>query len=213
MKQGESESAPSSDPRLGIFRRRAVERLASPDDLDDLIIVASAQSWLAIAALGLLVGAAAFWAFNGRVGITLDAQGQLAEMTSAAGSSGLGAVLWLPVAEALEVEPGMPVRLEPQGFPPTRYGYLLGQVEAVDRHPVSLGSAPPTATLEALSRPAETYLRVDVRLELDADSRARWTSSAAARPELFPSLWVDAEVEVRSERPIERLVPGWGTSP
>lgn len=60
-----------------LFRKSALDRMASPERLDMLMQVVSFRAWLApVAALGL-IAAAALWAFTGRVPISVAGQGIL----------------------------------------------------------------------------------------------------------------------------------------
>src|SRR5947209_1829473 len=61
----------------GIFRKTALERLASPEQLDQLLQVTSPRGWLALTGLGLLVAAALVWSFFGTVTTTVEGQGIL----------------------------------------------------------------------------------------------------------------------------------------
>jgi HlyD family secretion protein len=44
-----------------IFRKESLERLSSPERLDQLMQVVSLKSWLPLTTLGCLVGAAVIW--------------------------------------------------------------------------------------------------------------------------------------------------------
>jgi multidrug efflux pump subunit AcrA (membrane-fusion protein) len=60
-----------------LFRKSALDRLASPERLDVLIQIVSFKAWLVpFAALGL-IAAALFWGLTGRVPITISGQGIL----------------------------------------------------------------------------------------------------------------------------------------
>jgi hypothetical protein len=60
-----------------LFRKSALDRLASPERLDVLIQIVSFKAWLVpLAALGL-IAAALFWGLTGRVPITVSGQGIL----------------------------------------------------------------------------------------------------------------------------------------
>jgi hypothetical protein len=61
----------------GIFRKTALERLASPEQLDQLLQVTSPRGWLALTGLGLLVATALIWSFFGTVTTTVEGQGIL----------------------------------------------------------------------------------------------------------------------------------------
>ncbi|MDY0091918.1 MAG: NHLP bacteriocin system secretion protein [Candidatus Vecturithrix sp.] len=50
-----------------IFRKVALERISSPEQLDQLIIITSPVGWLALLAVGALLAAAVFWGFYGTI--------------------------------------------------------------------------------------------------------------------------------------------------
>lgn len=60
-----------------IFRQSALERLSSPERLDELIEVTPPHLWLALLAVGLMVGLAAGWSLYGRVPTLIHGQGIL----------------------------------------------------------------------------------------------------------------------------------------
>jgi hypothetical protein len=60
-----------------IFRKQALERLESPEQLDRLIRITNPRGWLALIGLALLIGIATVWAVFGRVTQSESAQGIL----------------------------------------------------------------------------------------------------------------------------------------
>ncbi|MBD2489588.1 NHLP bacteriocin system secretion protein [Aulosira sp. FACHB-615] len=60
-----------------IFRQESVERLSSPERLDQLMQVVSPKSWLPLIALSSLVGVAIVWSIYGRIPITIEGRGVL----------------------------------------------------------------------------------------------------------------------------------------
>ena len=59
------------------FRRRALEGVSSPEDLDRLVRVALPRTWVALGGLGLLIVTAAVWAAVARVPTTVKGPGYL----------------------------------------------------------------------------------------------------------------------------------------
>ena len=59
--------------RQQIFRQVALDRLASPEQLDTLLQIGSARSWLALLALLALLGAAIVWSVVGTIPTKVDA--------------------------------------------------------------------------------------------------------------------------------------------
>ncbi|MEO1367186.1 MAG: hypothetical protein AAFX50_08405, partial [Acidobacteriota bacterium] len=103
----------AGNPLAAVFRPKAVERFTSPEDLDDLMVVTRPHSWLLLLAAALVIGAAGAWAVFGSVAATASGVGLLTEIPAPtsdgekAASDSLGAVVWVPIAEAHRLEPGM----------------------------------------------------------------------------------------------------------
>lgn len=63
--------------KRSLFRKESLERLSSPERLDQLMQVVSPRSWLPLVALGFLVGFAVIWSIYGRIPITIEGRGVL----------------------------------------------------------------------------------------------------------------------------------------
>lgn len=89
-----------------LFRKKALERLSSPERLDELMQVTSPVGWLALGGLGFAILAAIVWGIIGSIAVKVDGKGILMrggsvfEITSTLA----GHVL------SVEVEPGQMVR-------------------------------------------------------------------------------------------------------
>ncbi|QYO64248.1 NHLP bacteriocin system secretion protein [Leptolyngbya sp. 7M] len=59
------------------FRQKSLERLSSPEQLDQLMQVTSPKSWLILSCMGCLVGAALLWSIVGRLPVTVTGRGVL----------------------------------------------------------------------------------------------------------------------------------------
>ena len=57
-----------------LFREEALEKLASPDELDRLMRVTGPKSWLALIALCTIVAAVAIWSFFGSIPIEVNSE-------------------------------------------------------------------------------------------------------------------------------------------
>ncbi|MDJ0798900.1 MAG: NHLP bacteriocin system secretion protein [Calothrix sp. MO_167.B12] len=60
-----------------IFRQESVERLSSPEQLDQLMQVVSRRNWLPLATLGGLVAIALIWSIFGKIPINVNSKGVL----------------------------------------------------------------------------------------------------------------------------------------
>jgi multidrug efflux pump subunit AcrA (membrane-fusion protein) len=104
--------------RPGLFRAKALDRLSSPDQLDQLVRITSPRSWLAFIALAAVIVAALVWGAVGSVPRTVSGQAILTQP---------GGVTNVPATAAglvtrVEVDPGQVVsagqviaQLQPSG--------------------------------------------------------------------------------------------------
>src|SRR5688572_14630004 len=60
-----------------LFRKEALARLASPEQLDQLLPLTSPRGWIALSAAGLVLLLGLLWTFFGTLAIKADAQGIL----------------------------------------------------------------------------------------------------------------------------------------
>jgi len=162
-----------------IFRQESLERLSSPEQLDQLMQIVNPRSWLSLTALGSLVMLAIVWSVFGRIPITATGKGVLVHPTSS--SNELIGLTYFDRQQARQIQPGMEVMIIPDGF--DRSG-ILGQVKTVSASPVTTLAAarqvetsnvetgsievlvelPATVTAQALLSPGTT---TTVRILLD----------------------------------------------
>jgi HlyD family secretion protein len=63
--------------RDGLFRKSAMDRLSSPEQLDVMMQVTSPMGWIALAGVGVILLFASVWSVVGKIGIRVDGQGIL----------------------------------------------------------------------------------------------------------------------------------------
>lgn len=95
----------------GVFRKTALERLSSPDQLDQMLKITTPMSWVGIGAAAALAVAVGVWAFTGAIPDTISAPGVLVYSynTNTLYSTASGTVKELLVFPGMEVEPGTAV--------------------------------------------------------------------------------------------------------
>ena len=59
-----------------IFRKKSLERVAAPEQLDDYIKVTTPSVWIILAATLLLVAGMLIWAVFGRIRVNTDSGGE-----------------------------------------------------------------------------------------------------------------------------------------
>lgn len=101
-----------------IFRKKSLERIASPDQLDDYLKVSSPSVWLVLIALILTLIAAGVWCFLGRMPATMETTGIRSET---------GALIFVPADQGYLVQPGMQARFNLDNTESA----IIGQVEEI----------------------------------------------------------------------------------
>src|SRR5688572_7245028 len=64
-------------PAPSFFRKAALERLSTPEQLDQVIQTTSARSWLALLVVVMLIALAVLWGWFGSVPKKVESQGVL----------------------------------------------------------------------------------------------------------------------------------------
>ncbi len=97
--------------KQGIFRKVALDRLSSPEQLDELMVVTRPQGWLALASLAAVVSAGLAWGIFGSVPTRVHGQGILILPDSVFEiyAEGGGRILEMEIAEGDLLHPGQAI--------------------------------------------------------------------------------------------------------
>ena len=164
-----------------IFRRKSLERIASPDQLDRYLQVSAPSLWLILLALFLMLGAAAAWCFWGSIPATISGTGVQLET---------GAVCFVAADKAYMLAPAMTAHLTASGTDEVWNGRLLYVDEPV---PAEQAAKTVGAAWLAQSMPADWVCVVPVELE-GAPAKAGAVFSA--------------DIILKHQRPIDLLFGG-----
>lgn len=183
-----------------VFRKSALDRLASPEQLDQLVQVTPPQGW---AALGILAGvmvAGVLWGWFGSIPMEVTADGLLqsraSQMDVSSSSPGeeLEAVLLLPPDSPTKVAAGMEAHIFFSDANPEEFGFIVGYVRGVD---VVRGNG-------------NSWRRVEVSLKRDQHGAYVYSGSLSPRPAWFLSngTRITGKILVHRNRPLTLLIPG-----
>ena len=95
-------------PKSNLFRKEALDRLSSPERLDQLMQVVQPKKWIPLAAMGSLIAVGLTWSVFGRIPITIAGQGVLVFPSKVAAfqSPSSGQVLSLTIHSGDQVKKG-----------------------------------------------------------------------------------------------------------
>ena len=128
-------------PSNSLFRATALDRLSSPEQLDERLRIVSPRTWFAFAALVGLLLAAGAWSVFARIPVRVSGEGIFQ-------SPGPGAarelIVFIAAAEARSLRPGTPAHIRLPGLDP-----LAGEVNEI-----AAQTTPRTQLLQALDNEA-----------------------------------------------------------
>ena len=68
-----------------LFRKESLERLSSPERLDELMTIVNFKTWLPLGTIGVLLGLGLIWSAIGRIPVTTNGRGLLVQNDQSAG--------------------------------------------------------------------------------------------------------------------------------
>ena len=162
----------------GLFRPKALSRISSPEQLDQLMRVTSARSWLAFFGLGAVIVGAIVWGFVGSLPTTVTGQAVLIHQgRQSVVATAAGLVVSIKVSPEQEVAQGQVIayvqslsQTASSGAPPANGQIPIvsparGQIDQILVEPgnlVALGD--PVATIEGFNAKLEAYTYVPIAL-------------------------------------------------
>lgn len=193
-----------ADEKTSIFRKESLERLSSPEQLDQLMQVVNAKSWIPLATLGSLLALAVIWSVFGRIPITAIGKGALVHPD--AGSNQLVNLTFFDAQDAEKIQPGMPVMIVPDTAS-SELGGVLGRVASVSGSDIT--------TLEAARQAVNTdspqigTLEVLAELERDPNSANgyKWSSLGGASLNLAAGTTTTTRITLDEKAPIAFVFP------
>ncbi|NET48586.1 MAG: hypothetical protein F6K09_07615 [Merismopedia sp. SIO2A8] len=128
----------AKNDRNNLFRQESLERLSSPEQLDQLMQIVNSRSWIPLASMGALMGIGLIWSIFGSISVTVSGKGLIVHPDSSPET--LVGLAYFPSSEGQHIQPGMEVLLIPDGISASHTGGIMGTVQSV--------SMPEITTLE-----------------------------------------------------------------
>ena len=186
-----------------IFRKSALDRISSPEQLNEYLKVAGPGVWCIMA--GLVVTFAAFivWGLLGSIPETTDISG-----TTLSREGGPMAVYsFLPIDETRTLSEGMSVRVSPDYAPREQFGYIYGTIKSIGRSPVTEEMIRNQFGGDAdfLTLPSGNLIEIIIELETTADGNPRWSKSRGASIDMPAGSTCLMTVITEERRPIDLM--------
>ena len=202
MNQGKIGS--NAQTQRSLFRQEALERLSSPEQLDQLMRIVTLKSWIPLATLGGLLACSLVWSIIGRIPVTTTGRGVI--IYSDQSEAPLQGVAYFNAAEIAQIQPGMEVLLIPDVEGVQVAGGLLGTVQSV--------SNPPITTIDAARESAldQTYVEVVTIPNMDSSGNYQWSNGRNMMSPIagMPAI---ARVTLAQKAPISFIFPFLQPSP
>lgn len=186
-----------------MFRQTALERLSTPERLDELMHVTSPRYWIALLALGGLLVTALIWSGFTTISTTVSGAGAFAGASRTDG--GREVIVYVRPQDSGAIRPGMDVRIMESDIRSGQSISLDGKVTSVDQLPASQSSMVQTLRNAGLVQLLTASGRVTpVHVRLIAASRRAGGSTAEAGQQVAP---IGATITTSQERVIRMIIP------
>jgi hypothetical protein len=191
-----------------IFRSAALNRMSSPEQLDQMLEVTTPKYWIALVGIGLILLCGLAWGFYGRM--TTKAMGH--GMVVQAPDGNLQVVGYVPATVAKTVQAGEPAEIVLTALRVEDYGFLRGRVVSISEYPATDEELMATLRNETLAHTLAAGEPVhEVRVEMEKDpstpSGFQWSTPRGAAFRITPGSLCRVNIITREERPLRLLVP------
>ena len=193
--------------RNNLFRQESLERLSSPEQLDQLMQIVNSKSWIPLASVGVLMGLGLLWSIFGSISITVSGKGLI--VNPANESDKLVGLAYFPTAEGQQIQPGMEILLIPEGISASHTGGIMGTVKTI--------SPPQVTTLDSAREaiatdPTPIYnSTIEILAELSPNDETmsgyEWSSANGDKMMISPGATAHARVTLAERAPISFVFP------
>jgi len=187
-----------------IFRKSSLEKISSPEQLNEYMKVTGGGIWLLLLGLFALLLAAGVWAFTGTIPDTVQLKGVAYEEQH---DSDL-IYAFVPLAASQKLAEGMSVQVSPEYAPREEFGYIRGVIESVGDGPVyeedllkRFGSLQLIAPILPPGNPVEVRVRL-----LRKGGELLWSSSMGEGIEVASGSYNHLLIVVRERKPYELIL-------
>ena len=192
-----------------IFRKTNLERISSPEKLNDYIKVINPSVVIMLAALGLLLIGGLIWGFFGNIPLTISASGAFYSHEDGDVCDRLAVVV--PVEDSGSLKTGMEVQVSPATASRDTYGFIRGEITEIEAQPATRNALLDLLGNEALVSlimPDTAGVLVTVTLETDTatESGLEWSSDKGGDVYVRQGTTATALGVLKNQKPIELIL-------
>lgn len=197
-----------------VFRKSSVERISSPEQLNDYIRVIKPSVVLLTGALVLLLVGAVIWGIAGTIPVTVSEKGAFYQTENGGSCDQMVCVLTAEAAGKLKE--GMEVQVSPDTASRDTYGYVKGSIDKISQYPVSLEEIEDLVQNETLAHSimpeGNVGMMVTVKLESDSESENHlaWSNKKGNQVKVTQGMTGNALVVIKNQKPIDLVLSSEG---
>ncbi|MBR6229947.1 MAG: hypothetical protein IKQ97_09440 [Eubacterium sp.] len=188
-----------------LYRKTALDKLSSPEQLDKMIRVTPPMFWVAAIGGGLILIAAIIWAVFAKLPVTVESVGVIRARDDTV-------LCYVEANEGWKIIDGMQVEVYPVSVGGQEYGHMNATVTVVDDHVASQQEVLAALQNDSL---AESLLMTGpvigfrVKLEKDKDTASgyKWSTKNGANVKVDSGILANVNVVVQEKSPISMIIP------
>ncbi len=186
-----------------LFRKNSLERITSPDQLNEYIKVMGVRVWVIVVALFVALAGGIIWGLTGSIPETVELNG----LAYAREGRVEQVYCFVPLSAAKRLAAGMEVQVSPDYAPREEYGFIKGRIAQVGEAPVSqeeLAGIFAQANYLAGLLPQGNEIMVQLKLTVK-DNNLVWSSTKGQGVDLSSGSLCQVLVIIRERKPYELL--------
>lgn len=186
-----------------IFRKSSLERISSPEQLNEYVKVTNPSVWALLMGLFALLAAVAVWVFAGAIPETIRFEGVVYGREAEPRT----VYCYLPMSDSKRLSEGMAAQVSPDYAPREEYGYIFGSIAGIGAKPISENDLILTfgnpRYVEGLIPPGNV---VEVRISLKTTGdRLQWSNQKGQALTISAGTNCNVLIVTRERKPYELL--------
>jgi len=184
-----------------LFRKSSLERISSPDQLNEYLRVLNPGILIILAGFFAIILAVGIWAFTGIIPDTAKIDG----IAFSNNNGGLSVYCYLPISTAKRLSENMDVQISPDYAAREEYGYIYGKIQSIGNEPVSEQALTEKyGNLQYLQGIVPQGIFVEVVISLEKDGgNLKWSNKKGSEIGLEKGAYCSGLIVIKVRRPYE----------